>query len=266
MYMSEHLPGSRRSKITTTPSSSQEDLLRQYWASFPPYPTASFRATEDALSIAAEQTVLVNNADLQREIVEAEHLLAQEEHTSQFLDHIARFVADQFPGNVEKWHTEFVNTGVDADTTLADVKKAGAASCFHRAIALGTVLQRVGIDAKAAVGYVLESDRESPFHIPPGANLGPGAMGVYVLENESFEGHVFNIVRNADEVYLVDSAMLLVDEFGKGTDPLVEKVDVSAHVEKHDGVHQAVSMQLRSGRYRHYVFQRKGVTVEAVQT
>jgi len=226
------------------------------------YPAKGFLAEEDASSFVGAQKFQLHEEDVREEIAWARAEFAKDPDVSRFCSRLIEYLTDRFPGDADKWQSEFVKKGVDHKTRLPEVRREKCVSCFHRNVLFAYLLQQLGFKAKAIAGMWMETDqteinvvgsRGITERAARGEKYTPIGRGMYVFEGETGGAHVFTLVGLGNDVYLADAALWVKDTDGKRLYPVVDKVDVQGLVKK-GATYNDVSHKLPSGRIRHYVF------------
>lgn len=264
------IPGQSKRRPSRLPKDaipqSEKEELQAGWQQFPEFPQGMFRVTDYGVGIVGEQSVIVDPKELEDMVVEAGKHLELEKSQRDFLDQLSRMVIDKFPGNVQKWHDEFEQIGKDDVTTLAMVREAEASSCFHRGVVLAYLLQQLGFEAKLIMGLAVESAREDIFSETEVGNMRAGVYGVRLENGEKADAHIA-VAKVGEEHFLLDAALTMEDEIahldspGTPNVPVVQMFKPEDVVEKSVGFNQSIRVPLSGGKFRHYVFQRRGVEI-----
>jgi hypothetical protein len=145
------------------------------------------------------------------------------------------------PGD-EQWE-QIVAKGLDATYTLGRSIEEGVNSCFQRSIFFNILMEQAGLQAATMEGRWVESDRDD-LKTPPERPLSMTAGGYMIAEEDQSEEHLWNLVKTGEDVFLVDSSYLMIED-GKQA-PVIEKVDYK------EG-QRYFKVSLPSGKVRHYV-------------
>ena len=226
-------------------------LRTEFFNTFPTFPSEAI--ITGAGGIIGEQSIRFNEQDIQEEIQKGRELYQEDKPFPQFLSELADYVSNRFIGNPQKWKTQFLDKGIDINTTLDTVRSEEAASCFHRSIVYSHILQRLGIEAKAIQGDWIETTRNNVKGTYEGKTIPRyskiGATSIRYFEGEQGDYHAFTLVRRDGQFFLVDPALRM-----PGETPY--HIVIPASME--DLVKGDIAVPLPNGKKRHYVFKNEG--------
>ncbi len=230
---------------------------------FPVYPDDCVIASP---GFAYDQSIHYRSADVDSDVEWAQEVTELEPDFEDFLVKLIERIQKVYPGDTDKWNSEFVGKGIDATSTLKEVSEAEAANCFIRSVAFVGVLQGLGVEAKIIQGDWVETTRErvlgeyavgaDPEYRDVGSSFG---AGVRFLKGEQGEFHAFALVRAQDKLYLADPALWVKHEDGTPNYPLVKEVT------EEELLNRDIVFELPNGKKRHYVFRGGRVVIETPQ-
>ena len=215
-------------------------------------------------SIFGEQSIYYKDQDLEDDVNWAKEKFSQLADTKVFLAEACKYIDEKYIGNVKKWNQEYVDTGKDKDTTLAEVKSEEVSSCFHRGIILTHLVNSLGVSGLSAnfvSGDWVETDRQKVLGQYDSSKYkyrGSGIAGVKFMEGEPGEAHAFVIVKSDEKYFLADPSLFIKDETQGTRVPVVEEFP------KRTVLSREMSVNLPNGKSRHYVFHAMELEVEEV--
>ena len=146
-----------------------------------------------------------------------------------------------------KWN-KIVEDEQDDKYTMKDCIEQKAISCFHRAVFFNLLMQQAGVAVTTQEGIWIESERPDLHQMPEklnGAKIDEDLKPLFLSEDDSSEGHLWNLTQSGDEFYLIDTS-LYIDEEDKSK-PVVHQIRSFKQNKKY------FTIPLPDGRFRHYI-------------
>src|SRR5207244_2893468 len=112
------------------------------------------------------------------------------------------------PGEA-RWD-EIVAAGEDVNYTLERSIQEDANTCFQRSVFFNLLMQQANITVSTMEGMWVESERENLKRQIPNIHT-MKAGGYMISEQDRSEGHLWNLVQDGNDTFLVDSSYLIFD-------------------------------------------------------